>query len=299
MPSPRVQLVVSGKFIALFLIAAALLGGGLYWHNQQLEIQERFEQVQARFKAPPYFVNRGSTVLRSCQHCLEAGKLKPQVTWKVGAPQEIPATEQRWLLAVEDPPTPVTVAGVLMLPLYPALQENPAFGFDQTHLVLVVYQDLERKPRIEQLPPPQPAAPPVVDPPKPAAAPESDGEDAAASEPATRPSWQAVYAGDWKNLDPPAAGLTRLLITSEGDKLLVHAWQKCLPVDCDWGKATVEPSAQHLVIVWIHKDANRHLEVFPENANGLRASLHTRYFDKVNHADTEIVSYLIRATEAP
>jgi hypothetical protein len=299
MPSPRVQLVVSGKFIALFLIAAALLGGGIYWHNQQLEIQERVEQVQARFKAPPYFVNRGPTVLRSCQHCLEAGKLKPQTTWKVSVPQEIPATEQRWFLAVEDPPTPVTVAGVLMLPLHPALQDNPAFGFDQSHLVLVVYQDLERKARIEQLPLPQPATPPPVDPPKPAVEPESDGEDAAPSEPVTRPSWQAVYAGDWKNLDPPAAALTRLLITSEGDKLQVHAWQKCLPVDCDWGQATVEPSAQHLVIVWIHKDANRRLEIVREHDNGLIASLHTHYFDKVNHADTEIISYLFRSTETP
>src|SRR6185369_4847475 len=107
--APRVQLVVSSKFIALLLLAVSLLGGGYFWFDRQRRIQERLEQVQIRFKTPPYFVNRGATIVRSCGHCALAGQLRPQSEWKVGPPKEIPATEQRWFLAVEDPPVPVTV----------------------------------------------------------------------------------------------------------------------------------------------------------------------------------------------
>ena len=50
--APRVQFVVSGKFLALFLLAGSLLGGGYYWYSRQ-------QQLQKRFQAPPYFVNTG------------------------------------------------------------------------------------------------------------------------------------------------------------------------------------------------------------------------------------------------
>jgi len=130
---PRVQFVISAKFIALLLVAAGLLGGGYYWYSQQQEIQKRFH-------APPYFVNRGPAVFRLCQHCLDLDKLNPKTEWNVGAPVEIPATEQRWFLAVEDPPLPVEVAGVLMLPVYPAQGDNPTLGFDRARVLLVLFQ---------------------------------------------------------------------------------------------------------------------------------------------------------------
>jgi len=155
----RVQFVVSGKFIALLLLSCALLGGGYYWYNRQLQVDEHFSQVRQRFESPPYFVNRGASVIRSCQQCLDVGKLKPQAEWKVGPPKEISGTEQHWFLAAENPPLPVTVSGVLMLPVFSTFHENPALGFNQTRVVLVLYQNLERKPWIEQPPPPVASSP--------------------------------------------------------------------------------------------------------------------------------------------
>src|ERR1017187_4546348 len=165
-PPARVQFVISGKFLALLLVSGALLGGGYYWYNRQLQAQQHFSQVQERFQTPPYFVNRGPSVIRSCQQCLDVGKLKPQTEWKVGPPKEIPATEQHWFLAAENPPMPVTVSGVLMLPVFSTFHENPALGFNQTRVVLVLYQNLERKPWIEQPSPPVASspAPPAPDP---------------------------------------------------------------------------------------------------------------------------------------
>lgn len=144
------QFVVSGKFIALFLIAAGLLGGGCYWYLKQ-------QQVQQRFRTPPYFVNRGASIIRPCKQCLALGTLKVQSAWKIGQPTEIPATDQRWFLAVEDPPTPVEVSGVLMLPVHPTLSGNPALGFDKNQVQLVLYQGLQRMAAIEQPSPPAPA----------------------------------------------------------------------------------------------------------------------------------------------
>src|SRR5579872_6053146 len=94
-PSPRVQFVVSGKFVALLLIAAGLMAGGYYWYSQQ-------QKIQKRFQPPPYFITHGASIIRPCKQCLELGKLKPKAEWKVSPATEIPATEQRWFLAVEN-----------------------------------------------------------------------------------------------------------------------------------------------------------------------------------------------------
>ena len=308
---PRVQFVVSGKSIVLFLLALSLLGGGYYWYDQQQESQERQRHIQERFKAPPYFVNRGASIIRNCVRCLELSKLKPQPEWKVGPPSEIPATEQRWFLAVEDPPLPVTVSGVLMLPVHPAFQENPSFGFDQNRVELVLYQNLQHMPGIEQ---PQPPAPPIPQPPQsetPTADPpvpsEGQSEDAGAARlDATSPSttivpWQSVFVGNWKNIDSTTTSLTRLLITGDGDKLLVRAWTKCLPEECDWGTAMVDsqPATKHLLVVWNLKDAYHHIEVFLGEDGRLRVRLQTRYFDQANHVNTEVALYFTRSAVTP
>jgi hypothetical protein len=164
---PRVQFVISGKFIALLLIACALLAAGYYWYNRQQLAQQHVAQIREHFKAPPYFVNSGTSVVRSCYQCFGEGRLKPQVGWKVSPPKEIPDTEHRWFMAVEDPPVPVTVSGVLMLPVHPAWRDNPAFGFDLGRVELVLYQNLQRMNYIEQPPAAVPAPPPAVEPPAP------------------------------------------------------------------------------------------------------------------------------------
>jgi hypothetical protein len=151
---PRVQLVISGKFIALFLISLALLGGGYFWYSRQQKSRLLQEEFDHRFIAPAYFVNKRASILRPCEKCLSSGKLKPHTEWNVGQAKEIPTSEQRWFLAVEEQPAPVEVFGVLMLPVHPALRDNPAFGFDRGKVQLVIYHDLQRKRNIEQPPPP-------------------------------------------------------------------------------------------------------------------------------------------------
>lgn len=305
-PTPRVQLVISSKFIFLLLLAAGLLGGGYYWYNSQQESQERLLQTQERFKTPPYFVNGGASVIRSCQHCLEAGKLRPQASWKIFGPQEIPATEQRWFLAVEDPPMPVTVAGVLMLPVHPALRDNPSFGFDQTHVELVLYQSLVRKPRIESGPPPPPIVippPPEPEPPKPSPTEPSDTE-AKASRTAEDDAFfklKSPFVGDWRNVDLNTKSLTRLLITGDS-QLVVHAWARCQPADCDWGLSSgvpLPPADGSFLIVWDHKYALHRQELSLQSDGKLKVSLQTHFTDNSGRRDLEIISFFTRFAGAP
>lgn len=299
---PRVQFVLSGKFLILLLVALSLLGGGYYWYTAQ-------QQNQKRFQTPPYFVNRESTIIRNCEQCLDIDNLKPQADWRIGSPKKVPAAEQRWFLAVEDPPTPVTVAGVLMLPLHPAYQDDPAFGFDQNRVVLVLYQDLQRKPWIEkpalsavasqvvQSPPPQPL--PI----EPVAA--SEPADVAASEteaPSTGLPDQSPFVGEWKNTDPNTNSLTRLLITTENGGLIVHVWAKCLPVECDWGtgpRVSLPPVADGFLVIWDHKYALHSQRVSMEDDSRLKVSLRTHFTDKSGRHDLEIVSYFTKTPDAP
>ena len=226
---PRVQLLISGKFVALLLLSLSQLAGGYYWYNRQQEAQEHLRQTQERFKAPPYFVNRGSTIIRSCSRCLDIGKLKPQTDWKMGPAKEIPATEQRWFLAVEDPPMPVTVSGVLMLPVHPAFEDNPSFGFDQNRMMLVLYQNLERKPWIVQSSPPPSAQPPIPPATSPTFPPDEPGP-AMPPPPEPDPVSSNAESTLTSTLPPPPMAASPPKV----DFLGGHSWCVSLPRNANW-----------------------------------------------------------------
>jgi hypothetical protein len=275
-PPARVQFVVSGKFIALLLLGAGLLGGGYYWYSEQ-------QQAQKRFHTPPYFINRGATISRPCNRCLALDKLKAQSEWSVGSPVEIPSTEQRWFLAAEDPPTPVVVSGVLMLPVYPTLRDNPAFGFDQTRVLLVLYQNLQRMGSIEPLPsPPQPpvAAPPAQPPP---------------SDPPPETSAQSPFLGNWENEDPATRSVTRFSIVSDADKLVVHAWGKCQPTDCDWREVGANVTDGGMSVVWDFETITKIWKLSQESDGRLKLSEHSHYTD--GRTDRDETSLFIRSPE--
>jgi hypothetical protein len=205
-------------------------------------------------------------------------------------PQEIPATEQRWFLAVEDPPMPVTVSGVLMLPVHPALEDNPVFGFDQSKVLLVLYQNLERKQAVEQ-----PAAP-APDPPPPQPTPDDANREEASSPASELLNLRSPFVGDWKNTDPSSQSLTRVLITG-ADQLVVHPWGKCQPSDCDWGPApgiSLPPADGSFVVVWDQKFAFHTLLLSLEEDGRLKVSLKTHFTDNSGRRDLEITEFFTK-----
>jgi hypothetical protein len=211
------------------------------------------------------------------------GRLKPKADWDVGGPSEIPATEQRWFLAVEDPPLPVVLSGVLMLPVHPALRDNPAFGFDQTQVLLVLYQNLQRMGAIEQLPPsPQPlrVAPPAEPPPSDTPPDSSD---------------QSPYVGEWRNENPTTQSVTRFSIVGDANKLLVHAWGKCQPVDCDWKEIAATVTDGDLSVVWHFGTITKTWRLTQDIDGKLKLFDHSHYTDA--RTDRDETSLFIRSSE--
>ena len=281
----RVQFIVSNKFLGLLLVAMSFIGGGYYWYAAQWQAQQGQAEIQKRFRTPPYFLCGSGTVIRSCDHCLDIDKLKPRADWNVGPPLETPAGEPRWFLAVEDPPTPVEVSGVLMLPAFPAIEENPTLGFDKSRMVLVLYQGLQRMASLDPLPPP-PApspSPPVVEIPAVDAAPPPD-----------QPNF-STYFGEWKNEDRRTRGVTRFVIRADSGKLMVHAWGSCAPTDCDWKQTEARQTENGLSVLWTFSFATIRWELSAEAAGRLKLSEQTRYND--SRAPQDGTDMFIRAEE--
>jgi hypothetical protein len=42
--------------------------------------------------------------------------------------------------------------------------------------------------------------------------------------------------GRWENIKPGNEGITSIVITYNGARVIVHAWGRCVPNDCDWGE---------------------------------------------------------------
>jgi hypothetical protein len=58
------------------------------------------------------------------------------------------------------------------------------------------------------------------------------------------------YLGLWVNADPRAEGITRLSVETIRGDLSIHAWGRCVPVDCDWGKRIVDISGDGGRVEW-------------------------------------------------
>src|ERR1700722_11206203 len=128
----RIQFIISGPFVLLVLLAGGLMTAGFWLYTHQ--------PPPARPQSPPYYVNRTLTAIRPCFQCVGIdGKLKAWPEWKIGKSSEIPAGQQWWFAPVEEPPTPVRIDDIPMLPVHPASNnEAPWEGFDQRKVFLVV-----------------------------------------------------------------------------------------------------------------------------------------------------------------
>jgi len=56
--------------------------------------------------------------------------------------------------------------------------------------------------------------------------------------------------GLWVSDDPNTRGITKFHIDKHDDQILVHAWGKCHPTDCDWGKQRALRDGDAFVVVW-------------------------------------------------
>jgi len=60
----------------------------------------------------------------------------------------------------------------------------------------------------------------------------------------------AQYDGNWINDDPNTEGITRLIITNDGQTLNVHGFGRCTPSDCDWGTRSGRFNGEPFIILF-------------------------------------------------
>ncbi len=53
------------------------------------------------------------------------------------------------------------------------------------------------------------------------------------------------FTGQWVNLNPMTQGVTRIVISTPGGPVRVHAFGQCSPTDCDWGAVDGRPFGPH------------------------------------------------------
>jgi hypothetical protein len=104
-----------------------------------------------------------------------------------------------------------------------------------------------------------------------------------------------MFLGLWVNQSLETQNITRLEIRPEGDELLVHAWGKCHPEDCDWGEeATAVADAYDgtLTIVWDHGFAIEKQELSMFREDYLKLLGHKDYLD--DRTDVSYTDFFVR-----
>ena len=80
------------------------------------------------------------------------------------------------------------------------------------------------------------------------------------------------FTGAWLNTDLESARIPRLLISSRGSTLTIHAYSQCDPIDCDWGSESIAFVEEPFDVVFARIEATYMLRI-SLNKDELRADV--------------------------
>ena len=117
------------------------------------------------------------------------------------------------------------------------------------------------------------------------------------------------FTGTWKNISLNTGGITSLEIKLDGTKVMVQAWGKCHPADCDWGQVEAQPygpsvssnlaaATQVLSAVFQPGFSQRLMLIYPEGKDRLRVEVLTRYTDRSGRSNFRSIDTLARELSA-
>ncbi len=78
------------------------------------------------------------------------------------------------------------------------------------------------------------------------------------------------FTGRWKNADPATRGISQLNIHADGGQLIVRAWGKCHPNDCDWGEQAAQLFTPN---VGVPVEAGAHAAIVEFDKGGIQTML--------------------------
>jgi hypothetical protein len=97
-----------------------------------------------------------------------------------------------------------------------------------------------------------------------------------------------TYVGTWTNVDVDTRGITRLVVTRQGNDLVFNAFGKCHPRDCNWGKVKVPFQGEPLVVPYSKSFAETRLSLSTAGQL-LEVRRKTHFTDNSGRADQEDV----------
>jgi hypothetical protein len=114
------------------------------------------------------------------------------------------------------------------------------------------------------------------------------------------------YVGGWTNADPKTRGIHRISVRNDNDKLMVQAWGRCHPTDCDWGaipatffrsnvEAATDGPIKSVSATFKSGFSETYLSLRLISRDKLMATDTTHFTDKSGRADYENTEEFVRA----
>lgn len=110
--------------------------------------------------------------------------------------------------------------------------------------------------------------------------------------------------GEWTAVSPNTRGLTRVVVTSDGEGSFVEAWGRCHPQDCEWGRTLLTPVGKGVedrsfksgFAIWEPGFASKYV-MFSLDRRMLRVETVTVFRDRSRRSSYRSIEYLRRVEE--
>ena len=83
-------------------------------------------------------------------------------------------------------------------------------------------------------------------------------------------------------------------IRSESNKVYVHMWGACQPIDCDWGEISADMTPKSLKVKWVLSWVVEQQEVSILEDGNLRVVGHVHYTDQSGRKDRDYTENFIK-----
>jgi len=107
-----------------------------------------------------------------------------------------------------------------------------------------------------------------------------------------QPASPDALVGSWIN-QAATPNITQVVIRREGADLLVHAWGKCAPTDCDWGETKIALWNNLPTCTWDHGFSVTKMELILLPDQRLVVSYRTEYHDNSGRRDTDDAEFFL------
>jgi hypothetical protein len=102
------------------------------------------------------------------------------------------------------------------------------------------------------------------------------------------------FVGQWVNASARTVTITKISIGSRGSLMMVHAWGKCEPTDCDWGVQAGPITGETITVNWNQGFVNRKMTLTKRGDNSFMAMVDSVYTD--GRPTQRILETFIRGT---